>query len=130
MFLLCTSTFDWLIVRIHLPWCLQISFETGRPFAPFNQLMGVLPAGSKHALPKQLQPLFDDENSPILDFYPKDFKVDMNGKRFAWQGVALLPFIDEQRLLEATGPIINQLPEEEKRRNQQCESSPCAAACN
>lgn len=81
--------------------------------------MGVLPAGSKHALPKALQPLFDDENSPILDFYPKDFKVDMNGKRFAWQGVALLPFIDEQRLLEATDPIVQQLPEEEQRRNQQ-----------
>eukprot|EP00892_Ulva_mutabilis_P005061 jgi/Ulvmu1/2927/UM149_0006.1 len=98
---------------------LKISFDLGEPFAPFNQLMGVLPAGSKHALPKQLQPLFDDENSPILDFYPKDFKVDMNGKRFAWQGVALLPFIDEERLLEATDPIIQQLSEEEKRRNQQ-----------
>ena len=107
---------------------MQIQFELGEPFQPFNQLMGVFPAGSKHALPTALQPLFDDENSPILDFYPKDFKIDMNGKRFAWQGVALLPFIDERRLLDATQPIIEQLPEAEQRRNQRYVGSAASSA--
>lgn len=59
-----------------------------------------------------------NEESPIIDFYPEKFDVDMNGKRMAWQGVALLPFIDQQRLLDAMGPRYENLTEDEKRRNK------------
>lgn len=51
----------------------------------------------------------------IIDFYPEDFQVDLNGKKQAWQGVALLPFVDETRLKKALEPYHDLLtPEESK----------------
>lgn len=58
-----------------------------------------------------------DADSPIIDFYPEDFEIDMNGKKMVWQGVALLPFIDPERLLAAMDTRYPQLSEFENARN-------------
>lgn len=50
-----------------------------------------------------------NQNSTIIDFYPEDFKIDLNGKTFAWQGVALLPFVDEKRLIKTVKPYYDML---------------------
>uniref|UniRef100_A0A182LV51 5'-3' exoribonuclease n=1 Tax=Anopheles culicifacies TaxID=139723 RepID=A0A182LV51_9DIPT len=93
-------------------------FERGTPFKPLQQLMGVFPAASRSHVPEAFGELMVDPRSPIIDFYPIDFRIDLNGKKFAWQGVALLPFVDEKRLFKATDPKVPLLTEEERLRNE------------
>lgn len=98
--------------------------------------MGVFPAASSNHVPKPWATLMSDpvsiiaafnifylyeyiifQDSTIIDFYPEDFKIDLNGKKFAWQGVALLPFVDEKRLFKALEPYYPQLSDAERKRN-------------
>ncbi|XP_059048096.1 5'-3' exoribonuclease 2 homolog [Achroia grisella] len=97
---------------------LSTKFEKGtQPFRPLEQLMGVFPAASSQHVPKPWANLMSDPFSPIIDFYPTDFKIDLNGKKFAWQGVALLPFVDETRLFKALEPYYKELTQAEIQRN-------------
>lgn len=96
---------------------LEIKFDKGEPFLPYEQLMSVLPAASGHTLPKIFRPLMSEADSEIIDFYPEEFPIDMNGKKMAWQGIALLPFIDEKRLLNVVRAQYEKLTPEEKSRN-------------
>ncbi|KAL6451851.1 RAT1 5'-3' exoribonuclease 2 [Candida maltosa Xu316] len=94
-----------------------VQFDLGQPFRPFEQLMSVLPAASGHALPQVLRDLMSDPDSEIIDFYPEDFEIDMNGKKMSWQGIPLLPFIDEKRLLDSVQGKYDLLTADEKSRN-------------
>lgn len=79
--------------------------------------MAVFPAASSKHVPPAWAHLMSDPDSPIIDFYPEDFKIDLNGKKFAWQGVALLPFVNEKRLFKALEPYYKDLSPEEIKRN-------------
>ncbi|CAG9784859.1 unnamed protein product [Diatraea saccharalis] len=96
---------------------LKIEFELGEPFKPFEQLLAVLPAASKHLLPAPFHDLMTDEDSPIVHYYPINFETDLNGKRNDWEAVVLIPFIDEANLLSAMAPCYERLTDEELKRN-------------
>lgn len=97
----------------------QRKFVSDQPFRPLEQLLSVLPQVSSWCLPKPYRQLMINPSSPIRDFYPEDFIVDMNGKRNEWEAVVLLPFVDETRLLRAIESIpLNSLTSEEKQRNK------------
>lgn len=96
---------------------LQLEYEMAHPFLPFQQLLSVLPAGSKQHLPAAYHHLMTDPASPVYDFYPPEFSTDLNGKQQSWEAVVLIPFIDEKRLLKAMGPCDAFLTDEEQRRN-------------
>ncbi|KAL1827773.1 hypothetical protein ACET3Z_006185 [Daucus carota] len=115
-------------------------FQTGSPFKPFEQLMAVLPPRSAHALPLPYRRLMTDENSSIIDFYPTDFSIDVDGLRFTYglcilysfnmfvkflnvfnfvKGVCKLPFIEEDRLLAETQKLNTELKVDEAIRNSE-----------
>ncbi|GMM31100.1 ssRNA exonuclease [Martiniozyma asiatica (nom. inval.)] len=96
---------------------LKIKFNKGKPFHPYEQLMSVLPAASGHNVPAVFRPLMSHPDSEIIDFYPDNFQIDMNGERLSWRGITILPFIDEQRLLAAVQAKYPELTPEESDRN-------------
>lgn len=79
--------------------------------------MGVLPDRSKRIVPTPYHDLMTNPDSPIIDFYPRDFDLDMNGKKMEWEAVVKIPFIDEQRLLKAMNTKDHLLSDGEKARN-------------
>lgn len=96
-----------------------VVFNPGRPFSPLTQLMAVLPPESAGCLPEPMRELMVRDESPVSDFYPREFTTDLNGKRNAWEAVVILPFIDEKRLLDAVSRIdMKALTSEEIERNQ------------
>ena len=58
---------------------------------PFLQLLVVLPSSSSDLVPTELASLMTLETSPLIQYYPKDFDVDMAGKKQDWEGIVLLP---------------------------------------
>ena len=80
--------------------------------------MAVFPSQSRKFLPLEWQPLMTEKESPIIDFYPLNFSVDLNGKRYEWQGVALLPLVDEKRLHRTLEPVYDTLTPAEQKRNK------------
>ncbi|KAM0788250.1 hypothetical protein ACM66B_001401 [Microbotryomycetes sp. NB124-2] len=95
----------------------EFNFELGKPFRPFEQLMGVLPDLSSSHIPLAYRDLMSDPISPIIDFYPVDFQADLNGKKQDWEAVVKIPFIDQNRLLSTMATREPRLTKEERQRN-------------
>ncbi|KAL2825996.1 XRN 5'-3' exonuclease N-terminus-domain-containing protein [Aspergillus cavernicola] len=95
----------------------DMNFRLGKPFRPYEQLMGVLPDRSKKTVPAAYWDLMTSSESPIIDFYPRDFELDMNGKKMEWEAVVKIPFIEEHRLLDALATKEHLLTPDEKARN-------------
>lgn len=79
----------------------------------------VLPPESSDFLPKPFKELMTKPESDVLDFYPKEFQIDFNGKKNAWEAVVLIPFIYEKRLQSAVRQIDpSRISPEEMKRNR------------
>ena len=93
------------------------SFALGAPVKPFLQQLSCLPPQSQSILPASYRVLVGAK-SPVAEFYPTHFAIDMNNKKNPWEGVNLIPFIDIDRLTDAMDALhvdAGLSPEEQKR---------------
>jgi len=83
------------------------------------QLLSVLPAQSGRLLPPSYRELMTDQASPLAEFYPRDFEVDLNGKTNSWEAIVKIPFIDEQKMIDVLTTIdhARELTPQERLRN-------------
>lgn len=93
-----------------------IEFDKSPPLSPLQQLLAVLPLKGDYLLPKSYKYLVKNDKSPIIDFYPTDFEIDLLYKAMFWEGIPEIPPVDTKRIIEATKGI--KLTADEKIRNE------------
>lgn len=95
---------------------IHVPFEKNEPLSPLVQLLCVLPPESKRWLPECLQPYYDPD-SPLIDLYPSEFTIDMDGVQNDYEGLVILPKMDLGRVKQAFQKVERQLTYHEKKRN-------------
>lgn len=123
------SSWNWFYPEFYAPLAadmvglrsVSVAFKKGSPFSPVEQLLSVLPPHSAQFLPAPMRELMVSENSPVIDFYPDSFETDQNNKRNTWEAVVIIPFIDEERLLNEVRKIDREkeMTEQERARDVQ-----------
>eukprot|EP01064_Diplonema_japonicum_P030880 TRINITY_DN5362_c0_g1_i1.p1 TRINITY_DN5362_c0_g1~~TRINITY_DN5362_c0_g1_i1.p1 ORF type:complete len:1314 (+),score=375.55 TRINITY_DN5362_c0_g1_i1:72-4013(+) len=94
----------------------KTQFELNQPFLPFDQLLGVLPPMSiKRCLPVAYHKL--PEMEALSYAFPKALTVDRENARAPWEGVVVIPFLDEHDILKESAKVRDTLTHEERIRN-------------
>lgn len=97
----------------------SVRFELGQPFLPHQQLLAVLPPMSYRSMPKAYHGLLRSSNSPLVEYFPQHLEIDREAARAPWEGIVLIPFMDERKLLAAYDSVQHLVSAEDKARNQQ-----------
>lgn len=87
------------------------------PNTPFEQLLSVLPPKSASLLPKALGDLLTSKTSPLRQYCPEEFKIDLSGKRKEWEGIVLLPIVDYDSVSKAAKEKLGDVDPKDLARN-------------
>lgn len=97
---------------------IDFNFQLNEPFLPLVQLLSVIPQASRQILPKAFQPLTTDSDSPLIDFFPKEYGVDLNEKIHDYEAIILIPFVNEELFLKVFHDYKSKLTPGEVERNK------------
>ena len=90
-----------------------------QPTTPFQQLLCVLPPKCSYLIPKPLDTLLTSETSPLREYCPEDFKIDLAGvgKGREWAGIVILPMIDFKVMLKSYFANVTKVDKSDLKRN-------------
>jgi 5'-3' exoribonuclease 1 len=83
-------------------------FRINKPLLPFQQLLCIIPYKSRNLLPNALKSLVVEQ---------KDISIDLSGKRYEYQGIVLLPFINLSEVMKKYKDNERFLDVKEQKRN-------------
>ena len=111
----CAPLFSTLAIYLkHMPKSLEIKLDRGTPYSPLQQLFMILPPQSADLLPKKYGKLMNDITSPLIQYFPIDFKLDVMLGQKQIYSEPLLPEIDEKEVFKYLDKIKLTKAEEER----------------
>lgn len=93
------------------------NYPISTPTVPFIQLLSVLPPKSADLLPTPLDSLLWSETSPMAEYCPDQFPVDLSGKRQTWEGTVILPMVDYAKVEKWYFERVGMVDQRDRNRN-------------
>ena len=90
----------------------RIEFELGTPLLPYQQLLAIVPPLCYKTIPKSYHTIFLDSLSPLYHLQNFTMEIDMDGCYNPWEGVAKVPFIEDELLRQAYNSVNQDSSEE------------------
>jgi 5'-3' exonuclease len=101
-----------------------ISFEVGRPYTPFEQLMLILPPQLDSLVPVPLRQIMSDDKLLCSQFYPTNFVIDVVQGIKTQYSEAILPEIDEELLIKTVEKYVRKITDKSEIERNQIKEKP------
>ena len=85
----------------------NIYINNTKPCDPFLLLLTILPKKSSNLIDKEYRTILSDNN--LATYFPDKFKIDIQGKRKLYEGIALIPHLDFEYIKDKYMDIKQQL---------------------
>jgi len=86
--------------------------------SPFEQLLSILHPNSANLLPKELACFLENKDSPLYEMSHAEIKMDLSGKNKEYEGIVILPIVDQKVIREVYLQNIDKVSEKDRKRDR------------
>ena len=106
---------DLLLYVKSVPDALSITLDQGTPYTPLQQLFMVVPPQANNLVPKSYAKLMTDINSPLIQYFPIDFELDVIMGEKNIYSEPIIPHLNDKKIIAELANI--KLTKTEAERN-------------